>query len=745
MINKQSDKNISNDEQIFTNDTDNNITTSDKINKDFASAPETGALVNDTNPAETAEGTKATFAKGVFNSFISKLKEIKPLEFVMCIVVSWLMVFTLESLSRHSVHTAFKFMIENFWFFISNFSIVLSSVTLCLFFKKRYFVLSLILLVWSALGLANFVVLTFRNTPLAWVDLSIVKTALDIMNSYVKPVQIIAGGVGVFVALVVIVLVLKFAPKKKPNYASAAVFQIVSMVLCVIAMMCSYHIYENPECFANLPEAYKNYGFAYCFSCSAVNRGVDKPSDYTEEKVLEIVDKISPEESENQNDVTVENPQQLEAVQQPELQPNLVYVQLESFFDVNHIEGVEYSQEPQPIFNALKEQYSSGYLRIPGLGGGTCNAEFEVLTGMSVGMFGTCEYPYKTITLDHTAGSVAYDLKNLGYSTHAVHNHTGTFYDRHINYSNLGFDRFISVEFMHDVERNANNWAKDKILTEEIFKCINSTEGRDFVFGVSVQSHGKYPTEVIDPNQSIYVTSGMEDGEYKIGFEYFINQLYEMDLFVGELVNRIQNFDEPTVLVLYGDHLPAMNIDKEQLSNKDLFETEYIIIPNFDMPVVDEYLYAYQLNSRVTEMLGIRGNYVNDLHRYYKNDKENPEYMSELQTLMYDQLYGTNYAYGGENPFLKTEIVYGIDPLYIESASVGNTATTLKGSGFTEKSKVFVNDTQVLATYIDTQTLILPKTIAKPNDMIYVAQRCSDKHVLAQTETYTVNEEDVIQ
>ncbi len=729
MIDKHSGTIIGTEGQTgFTSD---DTHSSDMLNSENIDNMTDNAEINpDTN---SIENTKKWFSfKELVSAFKQNIKQIKISDFIMCLIVSWVMVFALEALSRHSVSTAFTFMVKQLPFFASNFTIILCTMTICLFFKRRYFVMSLIILVWLSLGVANCVVLTFRNTPLAWVDLSIVKTALDIMNSYVKPIQFITGCVIAVVAILVIVLVLKFAPKKKPNFASAIVFQSFSALLCVIAMVSSYHIYKEPECFANLPEAYRNYGFAYCFSSSAVNRGVDKPADYSKESINNIVEKVS---------VDFDDSEFVSGVQ-----PNIIYVQLESFFDVNYLKDVVYSQDPMPNYRQLKKNNPSGFLRIPGLGGGTCNAEFEVLTGMSVGMFGTCEYPYKTITLDHTAGSVCYELKNYGYSTHAVHNHTGTFYDRHRNYANLGFDTFVPVEFMHDVERNANNWAKDKILTGEIFKCLNSTEGRDFVFAVSVQSHGKYPTEVIDPNQTIFVKSGIEDEEYKNGFEYYINQLYEMDMFVGELISTLQNYREPTVLVLYGDHLPAMNIEKEKLENEDLFETEYVIWSNYDLPKMeDEYLYAYQLNSRVTELLGIKGSHINALHRYYKNDKENPRYLDELQALTYDELYGENYANGGKVHIERTEIKYGIDPVLIERASVGNTATTLKGTGFTEKSKVFVNDTLVSATYVDTNTLILPKTIAKPNDSIYVAQRCSDKHILYQTEPYSVKETDVLQ
>lgn len=654
------------------------------------------------------------------------VKKICKNEFFMCIVISFVLTLLIEILSRHSVKAGFSFMFYHVRYFMSNFAIILCTISPCLLFRRRYFLLSIVIMLWTALGVTNSVILTYRNTPLAAVDFSIIKSALDVMNAYVKPIQVVNIVTSVIVAIIVGVLVWRRAPKVEPKYKSGFVFLGATLIFCVGAMWSSYSIYKNPECFANLPEAYKNYGFAYCFSSSAVNRGVDKPADYSEERVKQIIDSI--------DDVVYP---------QPKVDPNIVYVQLESFFDVKKLKNVVYNEDPIPNFTALKNSCSSGYLRIPGLGGGTCNAEFEMLTGMSVAMFGTCEYPYKTITLKHTASSICYDLKNYGYSTHAVHDHTGTFYDRNLNYPNLGFDTFTPVEYMHDVERNPKNWAKDKILTGEIMKCLNSTTGRDMVFAVSVQSHGKYPTEVIDDTQTISVVSGIDNEEYRIGFEYYINQLHEMDEFVAELVNTLKNFKEPTVLVLYGDHLPAMSISKEQLENNNLFQTEYVVWSNYTANEPQrEDLYAYQLTAKMTEKLGFNCGYINRLHRYYS---DRPDYSDALQTLMYDELYGNNYAYGGVSPFAPTQIKFGIDPIYITGASVGETATCIKGSGFTEKSKVFVNDAQVSATYVDTNTLMLSKTVVAPDDKIYVAQVCSDKFVLGRTDEYVVRETDTIQ
>lgn len=85
------------------------------------------------------------------------------------------------------------------------------------------------------------------------------------------------------------------------------------------------------------------------------------------------------------------------------------------------------SQDPIPYFRQLKEDYTSGYFRVPAVGAGTINTEFESITGMSLRYFGPGEYPYKTVLSEQTCESVPYVLKDLGYSTHVIHNNEATF------------------------------------------------------------------------------------------------------------------------------------------------------------------------------------------------------------------------------------------------------------------------------------------------------------------------------
>ena len=172
--------------------------------------------------------------------------------------------------------------------------------------------------------------------------------------------------------------------------------------------------------------------------------------------------------------------------------------------DPTLVEGLEYSKDPIPNYRKMMEEYSSGYLTVPAVGAGTANVEFEVMTGISARFFGPGEYPYKNILRETTVESTPNDLKLLGYSSHAIHNHRGAFYGRNKVFSNMGFDTFTCLEYMNNVTKTPRNWAKDGILTEQIMDALESTDGKDYIYTISVQGHGKYPTEQVIEDPALH-------------------------------------------------------------------------------------------------------------------------------------------------------------------------------------------------------------------------------------------------
>ena len=69
---------------------------------------------------------------------------------------------------------------------------------------------------------------------------------------------------------------------------------------------------------------------------------------------------------------------------------------------------------------------------------------------------------------------------------------------------------------------------------------------------------------------------------------YYANQIYEMDLFVAELTRQLKDFNEPCILVMYGDHLPSLGIEETDMNQGNLFTTKYILWSNFQMEKQDK-------------------------------------------------------------------------------------------------------------------------------------------------------------
>ena len=588
--------------------------------------------------------------------------------------------------------------------------------------------------IWLALGISNNIVLGYRITPLAAIDLKIMKSAFSMASVYFGPLQFVTLGIAVILSIGLLAYVYIKSPKLQRNIKKniKLVFVVGVFTFFVTVVFIKTDIISDS--FKNLSNAYKDYGFVYGFTSTVVNVGINKPDEYSEDTIGDIKENIADNKQETeQNKGETNNISQVD-YEEKDTGPNIIFLQLESFVDVSYIEALKCSKEPLPVFEYLKNNYSHGFLTVPMIGSGTANTEFEILSGMSLDFFGPGEFPYTTILKESTCETICYNLKNTGYKCHAIHNNTATFYGRNDVFSQLGFDYFIPVEAMTGLEYTPSGWAKDKVLTGEILKCINSTENRDFVFAISVQGHGKYPTEKQEYPEGSIEVSGLEE-ELNNQMEYYVNQLNEMDKFLGELIDELEKIEEDTILVVYGDHFPAINISEEQLKNKNLFQTEYVIWDNMSLKKQDENLYTYQLAARVLEKVDM----VNGtLTKYHINNMGKEDYMKELELLEHDMLYGEKLIYNGVNPFNATSIKIGLENTEIKSTIKRRTSTQIIGNGYTKWSKVFVNGKKVETEFKGTKILLLKDIILNKGDIIKVELVSDDGTVLAASGEYTV-------
>ncbi len=615
-----------------------------------------------------------------------------------------LLIETLGRFPTAGIFGGLTFMVHSPLVFLYNALILYATLVLASLSKRRVFFFTIISIFWLGIGIINGVILTQRMTPFTVKDLSNLNDGLTIVTNYLSNYEIIGAIAAGLIAVGLLVLLFIKGPQKRDGVKRKRNLVAVLLVIAFTFLSSSFVIRAGivQTFFGNLAYAYRDYGVVYCFVNTWLNTGISKPDGYSKEEILSIFDK---------KELGDDNAMLLTQKDEDEEHPNILFLQLESFIDPMTIQSITLSQDPCPNFRRLMQTYSSGELTVPACGAGTANVEFEVLTGLSVKFFGPGEYPYKAVLKEKTGESLAYDLDSLGYTSHAIHNHRAVFYNRNSVFANMGFDTFTSVEYMKNVEKTPKNWAKDDVLTECITDALDSTDGRDMIYTISVQGHGKYPPEQVLQNPVIEVTAAPSE-ELKWKYEYYVNQIYEMDQFIKALTDTLAKREEPTVLVMYGDHIPALDMTEDDLESGNLYGTQYLIWNNMGLKKDDENLHAYQLAAHVMEMLDMQ---VGTIFTYQQNHKNSETYLADLKALGYDMLYGKYYIYGGTNPFKPTNLKMGVNDITIDEIVKIGDKYYIKGRNFTQYSKVTLDGKELKTIYLGENVLGLLEDV-DPDD-----------------------------
>ncbi len=696
---------------------------------------------------------------------------------------------TLELSLRQNVGQVIKLIFTSPSVFFVGFLIIFATMTLAFLFKKRFFVFLLTTVFWAIIAIVNYVIMVVnqRATPFSAQDLRGLGSTFDMFfeNEYLNPKDMVTIGIAIFEISAFLIFTFIKCRKSSGFFGRATYITIMAWAI----MLSSVIIYTNTviasEKFDNPPSMFKKHGYALCFLYNVIDE-MDKPAGYSTseylkhlfefndkskqtisqgddthtvvEKKTELVDRVyqmvvddyakfplypyTGISEDNAREVIDDLTEKYESykesctkeVSASNLQkPNIIFLQLESFYDVKNIEGYEFSSDPIPIYTMLKNELPGGLLTVPSIGAGTANVEFEIMTGMNKANFGFGEYPYFTVLQNQTCESIAYNSKEYGYRTHVIHNHKGTFYDRNKVFPNLGFDTFTSVESMPGIVKNPRNWCKDEVLIEPIIKTLQSSEGQDLIYTISVQPHGKYPdkalyNKILSGSEPKIKMSGNEDNPENPGIEYYINQMNEVDNFLGRLIIELSALEEPTILVFYGDHLPAFSVEKYwTLKNGDYFQTDYVIWNNCGIDFSDaKDLATYQLSSYIFEKVGIDSGAFNQLNRHYLDNDSDPQYASYLHEYAYASFYDKALREKPEflskiKTYVATKDVYGITTGIINQVSTVDGISFIIGDNFNTYSKIFINGEKINTAFTNRHLLMTSEPI-EDNDIITVNQ-----------------------
>lgn len=672
--------------------------------------------------------------------WLRKLKEsekyTKTIDFInkysiiMHIPLSLGMIFIMEWMSRHSFLSACEFVTKHTMAYLYNAYLVFIVFTLVYLVKRRTFARMIISAIFVALGIINCIILLNRVSPFGYTDISMVSDLLTMQNTnYFSASQ---GALAVAAVLIYALLMVRLFRRGKKQEPKLKFWQRGILVLLSFMTLpaVTYVLQENKiidSYFGNLAQGYKDNGYLYGFSSSTFSLGISKPRNYNEKTIQSIL----------------ADTKQGETTMTSEDMPNIIVVLLESYYDVAEDSRITTSEDATPFTHYLEQNFSTGHLTVPVVGAGTCDTEFEVLTGMSMQFFGPGEYPQKTILKQTDVESYASDLSStLGVGTHVVHDNGGNFYSRRNAFSMMGFDTFQSKEMLDITDYTPlGSWPTDDILIGATTDALNTTEGSDFVYTITVQTHGDYPTYAVEGDDT-KITTTVKDGDEALTnqWTYYVNRINNMDQWIEKYVDMLSQRDEDTLLIMFGDHLPTLGIQEDEIATGDLYQTKYYTWNNFGMEKSDKDLTSYQLLAEFTNRLGIHGGTVMNYNQAMLNEgveAGSDEYMDGLKLLQYDLLYGDRYAYGGVDLYPASDLVMGVKDITINNAYLYNGKLHIYGDNFTKWSRVYVNDEKVSTTYESGQVLTIDADDIENGDTIVVNQLGSSNTIFRSSNEYT--------
>ena len=470
----------------------------------------------------------------------------------------------------------------------------------------------------SLIGTANYFVYSFRGNPILPWDFKALKTAMAVSGNYHYHFtwQIITAIVLLTAAIVWFY--------KKQIYLRIRLwgrwyrFGLLLIGLCCTAPVLHPEILEDMGISSDVWDQGKSYrekGVVGAFLTNLLFMEVDVPSDYSEETWHELMDST---DGGTEGAVGAAG-----ETEEEEQLPHVIAIMNESWADFESFGNLDLSEGVMDYINGLDAIHGVAYASV--FGAGTSASEFEFLTGNSMAFLPSGSIPYQQYILEPSQ-SLASLLKEKGYTCLAHHPGEKSSWNREKAYPLLGFDSFKCAEDM-DVELTMEHgYVSDASSFDQIiYELEHKEEGEKlFLFNVTIQNHGSYEDE--DFETEVFVENA--PGKYPLA-EQYLTLVHKTDEAFETLIRYLEDFDEPVILVMFGDHQPALEqefldlaygVEQDEMDMSqylDKFKVPYIIWANYDLP--DEEGAETSLNFLAQDVLkyagiptGDYGDYLND-------------------------------------------------------------------------------------------------------------------------------------
>ena len=374
---------------------------------------------------------------------------------------------------------------------------------------------------------------------------------------------------------------------------------------------------------------YRYYGVITSFLTNLTNLEITKPETYSEEAVNAILDDVEAGEKYTTQPLYPESYGATTPADEVEKQPTIIYVMDESYWDVSELEehGFVFDTDVSANLHALQQTSASGRAYSPSFGGGTCDVEFEALTGYAVSYLPNGSKPYQQHVTKPMFALPNY-LKTQGYQTAAIHCFWAKYWSRDTAYPNLGFDDFISLEDMHHVQKvRKHYWTSglvtDDTMADQIIQQYETMKADSdapvFLHAVTMQNHTNYNRDNYPDDERVKVIAhpvGIKPST--IGaLEDFATGIRDADAMLGKLTAYFAQVEEPVILVFWGDHYNPIDSNYDiftasgyasgESSDPRLHQTTLLMWSNYtDQPVELGTIAAYDISPVMMNLYGLR-------------------------------------------------------------------------------------------------------------------------------------------
>jgi len=340
-----------------------------------------------------------------------------------------------------------------------------------------------------------------------------------------------------------------------------------------------------------------------------------------------------------------------------ENKPNVIVIMNEAFADLNIFEGISLSKEPMENFKRM-ETIAKGEVRVPVIGGRTCNTEFEFLTGNAMEFIGMDVMPFeweKQFVPTEDGRALPSLFRENGYKTVSIHPFMGAFFNRNTIHPKLGFDRCVFLEQMVEVSKKGN-YVSDEYFTGQVLNII--AEERDqplFLYGITMQNHYHYYEKKYERYD--VMASGDFDNELLGRLNAYLQGVYDADVQLARTVAALRKTGRPTILLFFGDHKPLLGKTAFELYLKTgvvqssdytlwtkdqtelMFCAPYAVWSNYDLPKQSwGNITPYKLGALTAKLAGL------DLNLYYDFLlQEQVDFRKKFQYIQHDKMYGAGY------------------------------------------------------------------------------------------------------